>query len=183
MATVEQFPSRLPLTPQTPEPAYRVPPPTSRRSRRCSARFSSTTTPMTASPISCEPSILSRRSIAASIEIAGSLIRAGKLASPITLKTFLGEHDLGGRHRAAISRAARRRSDDDHQRQRLRALDPRPRDPARADPASARTSSTSPTTRRSIPRRANRSRRRRSASIRSPTAAATAAASRAFPTR
>jgi replicative DNA helicase len=29
-------------------------------------------------------------------EIAGSLIRAGKLASPITIKTFLGEHDLGG---------------------------------------------------------------------------------------
>jgi len=29
-------------------------------------------------------------------ENAGHLIRAGKLASPITLKTFLGEHDLGG---------------------------------------------------------------------------------------
>ncbi|HET6376088.1 MAG TPA: replicative DNA helicase [Methylocella sp.] len=29
-------------------------------------------------------------------EIASQLIRAGKLASPITLKTFLGEHDLGG---------------------------------------------------------------------------------------
>ena len=29
-------------------------------------------------------------------EIGGSLIRAGKLATPITLKTFLGEHDLGG---------------------------------------------------------------------------------------
>jgi replicative DNA helicase len=29
-------------------------------------------------------------------EIAGSLIRAGKLASPITIKTFLGDHDLGG---------------------------------------------------------------------------------------
>ena len=28
-------------------------------------------------------------------EIAGSLIRSGKIASPITLKTFLGEHDLG----------------------------------------------------------------------------------------
>jgi len=27
---------------------------------------------------------------------AGHLIRAGKLASPITLKTFLGDHDLGG---------------------------------------------------------------------------------------
>jgi len=29
-------------------------------------------------------------------EIASQLIRAGKLATPITLKTFLGEHDLGG---------------------------------------------------------------------------------------
>ncbi len=29
-------------------------------------------------------------------EIASSLIRAGKIATPVTLKTFLGEHDLGG---------------------------------------------------------------------------------------
>jgi replicative DNA helicase len=29
-------------------------------------------------------------------EIASTLIRAGKLASPITIKTFLGDHDLGG---------------------------------------------------------------------------------------
>ena len=29
-------------------------------------------------------------------EIAGSMIRMGKLATPITLKTFLGEHDVGG---------------------------------------------------------------------------------------
>src|SRR5215469_1181474 len=29
-------------------------------------------------------------------EIAGSLIRAGKLATPVTLKSFLGDHDLGG---------------------------------------------------------------------------------------
>src|SRR6202021_133593 len=29
-------------------------------------------------------------------EIAGSLIRASKLAAPVTLKTFLGEHDVGG---------------------------------------------------------------------------------------
>ena len=29
-------------------------------------------------------------------DTAAQLIRAGKLASPITLKTFLGEHDLGG---------------------------------------------------------------------------------------
>ncbi len=29
-------------------------------------------------------------------EIAGAMIRQGKLATPVTLKTFLGEHDLGG---------------------------------------------------------------------------------------
>ena len=29
-------------------------------------------------------------------DVAAQLIRAGKLASPITLKSFLGEHDLGG---------------------------------------------------------------------------------------
>jgi replicative DNA helicase len=29
-------------------------------------------------------------------DVAAQLIRAGKLASPITLKTFLGDHDLGG---------------------------------------------------------------------------------------
>ena len=29
-------------------------------------------------------------------EVAAQLIRAGKVATPVTLKTFLGEHDLGG---------------------------------------------------------------------------------------
>src|ERR1700733_8052724 len=29
-------------------------------------------------------------------DVASQLIRAGKLATPITLKTFLGDHDLGG---------------------------------------------------------------------------------------
>src|SRR5579875_3243822 len=29
-------------------------------------------------------------------EVMSQLIRAGKIATPITLKTFLGEHDLGG---------------------------------------------------------------------------------------
>ena len=29
-------------------------------------------------------------------EVCGQLIRAGKLATPITLKTFLGDHDPGG---------------------------------------------------------------------------------------
>ena len=70
-------------------------PPISRRSRRCSARSSSTTTPTTASPISCEPEHFVEEIHRRIYEIAGSLIRAGKIASPITLKTFLGEHDLG----------------------------------------------------------------------------------------
>src|ERR1700735_556207 len=29
-------------------------------------------------------------------DVASQLIRAGKVATPVTLKTFLGEHDLGG---------------------------------------------------------------------------------------
>ncbi len=29
-------------------------------------------------------------------EVTGSLVKAGKIATPITLKTFLGDHDLGG---------------------------------------------------------------------------------------
>ncbi len=29
-------------------------------------------------------------------EVASTLIREGRVASPITLKTFLGDHDLGG---------------------------------------------------------------------------------------
>src|SRR4029077_16602662 len=29
-------------------------------------------------------------------EVAGTLIRAGKLPSPITMKPFLGDHDVGG---------------------------------------------------------------------------------------
>ena len=29
-------------------------------------------------------------------DVASQLIRAGKLATPVTLKTFLGDHDLGG---------------------------------------------------------------------------------------
>ena len=67
----------------------------SRRNRRCSAPSSSTTTPSTASRTFSRPSIFPRNCTGASTS-RGQLIRAGKLATPITLKTFLGEHDLGG---------------------------------------------------------------------------------------
>ena len=44
-----------------------------------------------------EPSISSSRSTRTSIEIAGSLIRTGKVATPVTLKTFLpADTDIGG---------------------------------------------------------------------------------------
>ena len=69
---------------------------TSRPSRRCSARSSSTTTPTTASPTSSSRAISSRICIERIYEVATTLIRAGKVATPITLKTFLGDQDLGG---------------------------------------------------------------------------------------
>ena len=67
-------------------------------------------------------------------ELARSLIRAGKLATPVTLKTFLpADIDIAGMTRRAVPRAARRRSDHHHQRRRLRPHGLRPRDPPRAD--------------------------------------------------
>ena len=58
-------------------------------SRRCSARSWSTTTPSTGFPTSSCPSIFSSRSIARIYQVAGELIRANKVASPVTIKTFL----------------------------------------------------------------------------------------------
>ncbi len=112
-------------------------------------------------------------------DIARSLIRTGKLASPVTLKTFLpADVDIGRHDAPAISRAARRRSHHHHQCRGLRPHRLRPRHPARPDPASARTWSMSPSTRRSILRRATRSRMPNGGSTSWPKSDATAAASR-----
>ena len=92
-------------------------------------------------------------------EVAGELIRAGKVATPITLKTFLRRRRTSATSTvAAISRPPRGRGDHRHQRRGLRPHDLRPRHPPRPDHASARTWSTSPTTRRSTcaPRDADR---------------------------
>ena len=57
-------------------------------------------------------------------ETAGSLIRMGKVATPVTLKTFLpAETDIGGMTVGQYLARARRRSDHDHQRPGLRADD------------------------------------------------------------
>ena len=67
-------------------------------------------------------------------ELAGSLIRAGKVASPVTLKTFLPpDLDVAGLTREPVSGAPRRRGDHRHQRRGLRPHHLRSRDPPRAD--------------------------------------------------
>ena len=96
MATIEQFPSRLPAATTTPEAAYRNPP----------ANIEAEQALLGAILINNEAydrvsDFLKSEHFVEEIhrriyDNAGSLIRAGKLASPITLKTFLGDHDLGG---------------------------------------------------------------------------------------
>jgi replicative DNA helicase len=61
-------------------------------------------------------------------ELAGGLIGAGKSATPVTLKTFLpADLDIAGL--TVNQYLARRRSDDHHQRRRLRPHGLRPVDP------------------------------------------------------
>ena len=67
-------------------------------------------------------------------ELAGSLVRANKLATPVTLKTFLpADFDIAGLSAQSISGAACRRGDDDHQCRGLRPHRLRSFDPPRSD--------------------------------------------------
>ena len=69
----------------------------SRPSRRYWALFWSITRRSTAFPTFSSRSISSSRSIGAFIELAGGLVRANKLATPVTLKTFLpADFDIAG---------------------------------------------------------------------------------------
>ena len=68
-------------------------------------------------------------------QLARDLIRAGKIATPVTLKTFLDANiDIGGMTLEPVSGAARRRSHHHHQCRGLRPHHLRPVDPPRADP-------------------------------------------------
>ena len=105
----------------------------SRRNRRCWARSWSTTTPSTASRISCAASISARKSTAA--------FSRSRVADPRRQARLADHHqDVSGRarrrrgQRAAISGAPRRRGDHRHQRQRLRTHRLRSGDPPRTDP-------------------------------------------------
>ena len=96
MATVEQFPGRHPAAPNASEPAYRTPPLNVEAEQALLGAIlvNNDAFDRVSDFLKAEHFVeeIHRRIY----EIAGSLIRAGKLASPITVKTFLGEHDLGG---------------------------------------------------------------------------------------
>jgi len=96
MATVEQFPGRLAAASNASESAYRAPPLNLEAEQALLGAIlvNNDAFDRVSDFLKAEHFVeeIHRRIY----EIAGSLIRAGKLASPITLKTFLGEHDLGG---------------------------------------------------------------------------------------
>jgi replicative DNA helicase len=96
MATVEQFPGRHVAVPNPAESAYRAPPLSVEAEQALLGAIlvNNDAFDRVSDFLKAEHFVeeIHRRIY----EIAGSLIRAGKLASPITLKTFLGEHDLGG---------------------------------------------------------------------------------------
>ena len=115
MATVENFPGRLPAA-NSGERAYRSPPHNLEAEQALLGAILVNNDAFDRVSDFLKPEHFVEEIHRRIYEIAGSLIRAGKLATPITLKTFLGDHDLGGVTVPAISRAPRRRSDDDHQR-------------------------------------------------------------------
>ena len=105
----------------------------SRPNRRCSARSSSTTTPSTASPISCEAEHFVEEIHRRIFEIAGSADSRRQARDADHAEDLSRRARSRRRHRAAISGAARRRSDDHHQRLRLRPHHLRSRDAPRTD--------------------------------------------------
>jgi replicative DNA helicase len=96
MATIEQFPTRIPPTSPTPEPAYRAPPGNVEAEQALLGAILINNDAYDRVSDFLKPEHFVEEIHRRIYDIAGSLIRAGKLASPITLKTFLGEHDLGG---------------------------------------------------------------------------------------
>jgi replicative DNA helicase len=96
MATIEQFPARVSVAPHQPEPTHRAPPANVEAEQALlgAILINNDAYDRVSDFLRSDHFIeeIHRRVY----DIAGSLIRAGKVASPITLKTFLGDHDLGG---------------------------------------------------------------------------------------
>ncbi len=95
MATVENFPGRLPAA-NSGERAYRSPPLNVEAEQALLGAILVNNDAFDRVSDFLKPEHFVEEIHRRIYEIAGSLIRAGKVATPITLKTFLGEHDLGG---------------------------------------------------------------------------------------
>jgi replicative DNA helicase len=95
MATVENFPGRLPAA-NAGERAYRSPPLNVEAEQALLGAILVNNDAFDRVSDFLKPEHFVEEIHRRIYEIAGSLIRAGKVATPITLKTFLGEHDLGG---------------------------------------------------------------------------------------
>jgi replicative DNA helicase len=96
MATVEQFAGRLTTVSNVQEPMYRIPPHNIEAEQALLGAIL-----MNNDAFDRVSDFLRSEHFVEEIhrrifEVAVQLIRAGKLASPITIKTFLGEHDVGG---------------------------------------------------------------------------------------
>ena len=97
MAAVEQFANhRLPIAQSTEEPAYRVPPHNIEAEQALLGAILVNNDAFDRVSDFLKPSHFSEDIHRRIYEVSSQLIRAGKLATPVTLKTFLGDQDLGG---------------------------------------------------------------------------------------
>ena len=98
MAAVEQLAGRFGLVsnPQPESPAYRIPPHNVEAEQALLGAILVNNDAFDRVSDFLRPEHFSEELHRRIFEIASQLIRAGKVATPVTLKTFLGEHDLGG---------------------------------------------------------------------------------------
>ena len=97
MAAVEQFVNhRLPVAQSTEEPAYRVPPHNIEAEQALLGAILVNNDAFDRVSDFLKPTHFAEDIHRRIYEVASQLIRAGKLATPVTLKTFLGDQDLGG---------------------------------------------------------------------------------------
>ncbi|MDB5593201.1 MAG: replicative helicase [Hyphomicrobiales bacterium] len=98
MAAVEQFAGRLNLVPahDTNTPTYRVSPHNIEAEQALIGAILVNNDAYDRVSDFLKPDHFSEELHRRIFEISSQLIRAGKVATPVTLKTFLGDHDLGG---------------------------------------------------------------------------------------
>jgi replicative DNA helicase len=97
MAAIENFATRTTSGPAQPQaPAYRTPPHNIEAEQALLGAILVNNDAYDRVSDFLKPAHFSEELHRRIYEVASQLIRAGKVATPITLKTFLGDHDLGG---------------------------------------------------------------------------------------